>query len=1055
MTPAGPAPGSGPTAGASRDWYRDAVVYQLHVKSFFDGDDDGVGDFAGLLQKLDYIAALGADTLWLLPFYPSPRLDDGYDVADYLGVHPDYGSLDDVRRFLEAAHARGLRVLGDLVLNHTSDQHAWFQRARRAPRGSPEHEFYVWEDHDQRYPGTRIIFPDVEKSNWAWDPVAGRYYFHRFYSHQPDLNYDNPRVMDAVLEAMRFWLELGLDGFRLDAVAYLVERDGTSNENLPETHAILKRLRAEIDANYPDRVLLAEANQWPEDMKDYFGDDDECHMAFHFPLMPRMYMALAQEDRFPITDILRQTPPTPPHSQWAIFLRNHDELTLEMVTDAERDYLWNTYAADPRARINLGIRRRLAPLLERDRRRIELMTALLLTLPGTPVLYYGDEIGMGDNIHLGDRDGVRTPMQWSVDRNGGFSRADAQRLVLPTLMDPLYGFQTVNVESQERDPHSLLHWTRRLLALRRRYGPLFGRGGIRFLPPRNRRVLVYLREWEGSSVLCVVNLARTLQAIELELHGFEGRVPVDIVGGARLPPVGRAPYLLTLPPYGVYLFELSEADLEGAPLGSEHAPELPTLVLREPLHLALAGTHRERLERELLPAWRQRQGLAPPLAIERVLPAAPQETDAVLLELTDPAGGRERVPLAVVWEGESEALSAAGHALARVRRGARVGWLTDGAHARRLLDAWRDAWQRDEAGPDATLQFARMPGMLLPEPRGVGVEAIGPATPLAAVLLDHALLVSLATRDAQAAEGPVELLESLRRRGYPQVLPVVARAWLVDAARQHPIAFAQAWRPTHGHAAQWTLDFLRRGLHDFRAANLARRRELLRGFLPLPRRLGQHLGELHRLLADEYGVAAAPWSPQQAVAHAAFLLRGLAPRLQQALDLPPGRIAALLRRIRALGKALEGSEGCGAIRVHGGLALEHVALSGEDLFFVNLRDPDAELVATGTDRHACRLSDVADVLLGFDHAAALLAQETGEDAELAGFVAAFRGVARRGLLRRYRRAWQPGSEDAPASGERRLLRLLQLRRALLALEAQRHPAGLATAWATLQFSLDG
>ncbi len=458
-------------------WYKDAVIYQLHIKSFFDSNNDGIGDFAGLISKLDYIAELGVNTLWLLPFYPSPRRDDGYDIAEYKAVHPDYGSMADARRFIAEAHKRGLRVITELVINHTSDQHPWFQRARHAKRGSKAREFYVWSDDDQKYDGTRIIFLDTEKSNWTWDPVAGQYFWHRFYSHQPDLNFDNPQVLKAVIGVMRFWLDLGVDGLRLDAIPYLIERDGTNNENLAETHDVLKAIRAEIDANYPDRMLLAEANQWPEDTRPYFGegDGDECHMAFHFPLMPRMYMALAMEDRFPITDILRQTPEIPANCQWAIFLRNHDELTLEMVTDRERDYLWNYYAEDRRARINLGIRRRLAPLLQRDRRRIELLTSLLLSMPGTPTLYYGDELGMGDNIYLGDRDGVRTPMQWSPDRNGGFSRADPQRLVLPPIMDPLYGYQTVNVEAQSHDPHSLLNWTRRMLAVRKQQ-KAFGRG---------------------------------------------------------------------------------------------------------------------------------------------------------------------------------------------------------------------------------------------------------------------------------------------------------------------------------------------------------------------------------------------------------------------------------------------------------------------------------------------------------------------------------------------------------------------------------------------------
>ena len=486
------------TSAAEQLWYKDAIIYQLHVKSFFDSNDDGIGDFPGLISKLDYIADLGVNTIWLLPFYPSPRLDDGYDISDYRDVHPDYGTLADFRHFIRAAHSRGIRVITELVINHTSDQHRWFQRARHAKPGSPWRNFYVWSDTDQKYAGTRIIFIDIERSNWTWDPVAGAYYWHRFYSHQPDLNFDNPQVLKAVLSVMRFWLQLGVDGLRLDAVPYLVEREGTNNENLPETHEILKRLRAEVDAAFPGRMLLAEVNQWPEDTKDYFGDGDECHMAFHFPLMPRMYMAIAREDRFPITDIMRQTPAIPESCQWAIFLRNHDELTLEMVTDSERDYLWQTYAADRRARLNLGIRRRLAPLLERDRRRIELMNSLLLSMPGTPVIYYGDEIGMGDNIHLGDRNGVRTPMQWSPDRNGGFSRADPAALVLPPIMDPLYGYGAVNVEAQTRDPHSILNWTRRMLAVRRRH-PAFGRGTLTFLYPKNRKILAYLREYAGRN----------------------------------------------------------------------------------------------------------------------------------------------------------------------------------------------------------------------------------------------------------------------------------------------------------------------------------------------------------------------------------------------------------------------------------------------------------------------------------------------------------------------------------------------------------------------------
>ncbi len=585
-------------------WYKDACIYQLHVKSFFDSNNDGIGDFPGLISRLDYIADLGVNAIWLMPFYPSPLLDDGYDISEYRNVHPDYGTLADFRHFVRAAHARGIRVITELVVNHTSDQHPWFQRARRAKEGSARRNYYVWSETDQKYAGTRIIFVDTERSNWTWDPVAGAYYWHRFYSHQPDLNFDNPHVLQAVLGVMRFWLDMGVDGLRLDAVPYLVEREGTSNENLPQTHAVLKRFRGEVDAIFPGRMLLAEVNQWPEDTKDYFGEGDECHMAFHFPLMPRMYMAIAREDRFPITDIMRQTPPIPNNCQWAIFLRNHDELTLEMVTDNERDYLWQTYAADRRARINLGIRRRLAPLLERDRRRIELMNSLLLSLPGTPVIYYGDELGMGDNIHLGDRNGVRTPMQWSPDRNGGFSRADPAALVLPPIMDPLYGYGAVNVEAQTRDPHSLLNWTRRMLAVRRRH-PAFGRGTLTFLYPRNRKILAFLREFEGETLLCVANLSHSHQAVELDLSAFGGRVPVELNAGTPFPPIGELTYLLTLPPYGFYWFVLgtvSDWPTWHTP-APEPLPEFMTLVLRGRLIDALSTTARETIERDVLPQY--------------------------------------------------------------------------------------------------------------------------------------------------------------------------------------------------------------------------------------------------------------------------------------------------------------------------------------------------------------------------------------------------------------------------------------------------------------------
>lgn len=562
-------------------WFKDAIIYELHVRAFFDSDNDGLGDFKGLTSKLDYLQDLGVNTLWLLPFYPSPMRDDGYDIADYRNVFPGYGNRADVRRFISEAHRRGLRVITELVINHTSDQHAWFQAARKAPAGSKKRDFYIWSDTNQKFQETRIIFTDTEKSNWSWDDVAQAYYWHRFFSHQPDLNHNNPAVVKAVIRIMRFWLDMGVDGLRLDAIPYLCVREGTNNENLPETHAVIRQMRAYIDQHYQNRMLLAEANQWPEDVREYFGDGDECHMAYHFPLMPRIYVAVAQEDRHPIVEIMRQTPEIPPNCQWAIFLRNHDELTLEMVTRDERDYMYNMYGADPRARINVGIRRRLAPLMDNNRDKIELVNFLLMTMPGSPIIYYGDEIGMGDNIYLGDRNTVRTPMQWSPDRNAGFSRADPQRLYLPPIMDPVYGFGTVNVESQSRNASSLLHWTRRLISVRKNY-QAFGRGSLQFLEPGNRKVLVYIREWQDEILLCVVNLSRMAQPVELDLSPWKKRVPVELLGRTVFPPIGEMPYLLTLKGYGYYGFRLA-ADVE-VPYWHEDRqirPELPVLVLTE------------------------------------------------------------------------------------------------------------------------------------------------------------------------------------------------------------------------------------------------------------------------------------------------------------------------------------------------------------------------------------------------------------------------------------------------------------------------------------------
>jgi len=547
-------------AGSSSDplWYKDAVIYELHVRTFADGNNDGIGDFTGLLGKLDYLRDLGVTCIWLLPFFPSPLRDDGYDIADFANVNPSYGTVDQFRQFLDAAHARGMQVLIEFVLNHTSDQHPWFQRARRAPPGSVERDFYVWSENSSKFAGVRIIFSDTEVSNWTWDPVAKAYFWHRFFSHQPDLNFDNPHVLDEMLAAMRFWLDMGVDALRLDAIPYLVEREGTSCENLPETHAIVRKLRAEIDAGYRNRCVLAEANQWPSDVRPYFGDGDECQMAFHFPLMPRIYVAIRQEDYLPITEIMAQTPEIPANCQWGLFLRNHDELTLEMVTEDERDYMYAAYSSDRRMRLNLGIRRRLAPLMENNRLRIELLNSLLFSFPGTPILYYGDEIGMGDNVDLGDRNGVRTPMQWNSTRNGGFSDADPDRLYSPVIDDPVYGYQAVNVEEQIENPSSLLQWTRKMIGLRKLFR-VFGRGTFRILPTANRKVLAYLRQYIDQTVLCVANISRSAQPVLLDLNEYEGRTPVEMLGYVAFPKITREPYVLSLTPYAFLWFELQVA----------------------------------------------------------------------------------------------------------------------------------------------------------------------------------------------------------------------------------------------------------------------------------------------------------------------------------------------------------------------------------------------------------------------------------------------------------------------------------------------------------------
>ncbi|MGO7364348.1 maltose alpha-D-glucosyltransferase [Rhizobium leguminosarum] len=847
-------------------WYKDAIIYQLHIKSFYDANGDGVGDFAGLHQKLDHIAALGVNAIWLLPFFPSPRRDDGYDIADYGSVSPDYGTVEDFRAFVDAAHQRNIRVIIELVINHTSDQHPWFQRAREAPAGSPERDFYVWSDTDQKFPETRIIFIDTEKSNWTWDAVAGAYYWHRFYSHQPDLNFDSPLVMEELLRVMRFWLETGIDGFRLDAIPYLVEREGTINENLPETHAILKRIRAALDATHPGVMLLAEANQWPEDTREYFGDGDECHMAFHFPLMPRMYMAIAKEDRFPITDILRQTPEIPDNCQWAIFLRNHDELTLEMVTDAERDYLWETYASDKRARINLGIRRRLAPLMERDRRRIELMNALLLSMPGTPVIYYGDEIGMGDNIYLGDRDGVRTPMQWSPDRNGGFSRADPARLVLPPVADPLYGFEAVNVEAQSTDAHSLLNWTRRMLALRGRH-PAFGRGTLRFLSPENRKILAYLREYEGEVLLCVASLSRLPQAVELDLSSFEGRVPIELTGMSPFPPIGQLTYLLTLPPYGFFWFQLTaDADPPAwrtAP--PEQLPDLLTMVIRRSLlDLVDEPGHARILSGEILPAYLSRRrwfgAKDQPLQSARLVSATPIPfADGVVLgelEVVLPNHSESyQLPLTVAWDDAHPSALAQQLALGRIRQGRRVGFLTDGfaveAMARGILHGLRD--RSRTTGRTGTLEFLGTEQLdSLDISDELPVHWLSAEQSNSSLLVGDVAMIKLIRHIFPGIHPEVEMTRYLTRAGYDHTAPLLGEVAHTDSSgRRSTLIIVQGAIRNQGDAWNWMLNNLRRGADELVLNDPAVQPDddVFQSLISFVAMVGLRLGELHVVLA--------------------------------------------------------------------------------------------------------------------------------------------------------------------------------------------------------------
>jgi maltose alpha-D-glucosyltransferase/alpha-amylase len=983
-------------------WFKDAIIYELRVRSYMDSNGDGIGDFAGLTSKLDYLQDLGVNALWLLPICPSPGRDDGYDISDYTDVHPDVGTLDDFRQFIDEAHRRGLRVITELVLNHTSDQHPWFQRARRAPAGSFERNFYVWSDSPDRYRDARIIFKDFEPSNWSWDPIAKQYYWHRFFAHQPDLNFDNPAVHEAMLGVVDFWFGLGVDGLRLDAVPYLFERDGTNCENLPETHAFLKKLRAHVDARFKNRLLLAEANQWPEDAARYYGDGDECHMNFHFPIMPRIFMSIHMEDRLPIMDILAQTPPIPANCQWALFLRNHDELTLEMVTDEERDYMYRAFAHEPTMRINLGIRRRLAPLTGNDRRQMELMNALLFSLPGTPVLYYGDEIGMGDNVFLGDRNGVRTPMQWSPDRNAGYSRANPQRLILPVIIDPEYHYESLNVESQQTNPNSLLWWMKRLIALRKRF-QAFGRGTIEFLQPENPKVLAFIRQFEDETVLVVANLSRFTQYVELDLRQFKGRIPTELMGRTRFPPVGEWPYLLTLAEHAFNWFRLEEpAHPELDAREAQYQP--PTLELASSWEGAFTPAERTAIEM-VMPAFlegrRWLASLGREISQARILDVIPFDSlRFAVLQVEFSHGEAESYVLPLAVEQGEKPISPQG-VIAVLRRsdGTQaflVDALFDPAAAAGLLEAMRTGTR--SRGATGLLSASARPGLPTGEPRLFRQEHHA-----AAVQYGDALLLKFYRRLGEGLEPELEICRALTERAPETPVPPLWGALELRPRRGEPITVAtlHGYIPNQGTAWQFFREELRRYFDRVLAASPglkapqrppgslldltqseepAAAREMLGSSLAAARLLGKRTATLHAaLLAPDPAFAAEPYSAldQRSVYQTKRNLTGKVLRQLRSARLE-GRPAELAQQLLSREKdlyarfepllhtRLTAQRG----RIHGDYHLANVLWTGKDFAVVDFgQNPDKPLPERRRKRSALR--DVASMLRSFDLAATL------------------------------------------------------------------------------------
>jgi len=1013
-------------------WFRDAIIYELHVRAFSDSNGDGIGDFPGLVTRLDYLRDLGVTALWLLPFYPSPLRDDGYDIADYTTVNPIYGTLDDFRRFLDAAHERGLRVITELVINHTSNEHPWFQRARRAPAGSVERDFYVWSDTPERYRGTRIIFQDFETSNWTWDPMAGAYYWHRFYHHQPDLNFDSPAVKQALFEVLDLWMDMGVDGLRLDAVPYLYEREGTNCENLPETHEFLRELRRHIDRKYQGRMLLAEANQWPEDAASYFGNGDECHMNFHFPLMPRLFMGLQQEQAFPILDILEQTPAIPESCQWAVFLRNHDELTLEMVTDQDRDYMWRVYAEDPQARINVGIRRRLAPLLK-QRRKIELMSALLMSMPGTPVLYYGDEIGMGDNFYLGDRNGVRTPMQWTGDRNGGFSRANPQKLYLPVIIDPEYHYESVNVEAQEQNPQSLLWWTKRLIALRKNYH-VFGRGKFEFLRPENPKVLAFVRSDMDEHVLVVANLSRFCQAVHLDLSLWRGVTPIELFGRTAFPPIGAAPYLLTLGPHSFFWLSLSPRSD-----ATERRHEVTALSVTGPWQSVLAADRARRALERALPGLlgevRRVKGKEDVVSAARIVDdiamegaAGPfhlllieveyvqRQTETYLLPLAFASGDRARdleadhrsavvARLLVKSAAGSAPTEEAGvlydasidpeagaELLALIRTGrsvaGRVGQLVGHASSR-LPDLVRDALDGDLR---ANLLGAEQSN-----------TSIGFGGRVVLKLLRH------------IEEGPnpdLEISRHLTERCAFSQTPALG-GWIeyrsgTGGRKSSTVGLLHQFVPNQGDAWRLTLDSIQRSFewalsHREALAEVSPPErfvlalceeprpapvdEFLAGYIPHAHLLGERTADLHLALSQECGDA--DFRPDEfSTLHQRSLYQAVRTGLSQNLDLLKRRLGALPEAARPLAERVIGRRAelderlkrihaqkleTVRVRVHGDYHLGQVLFTGNDFVIIDFEGEPNRSIG---DRRYKRspLRDVAGMVRSFHYASAVALQ---------------------------------------------------------------------------------